>query len=188
MPTIPRFTAPRRALVVGAMALAVGVGGLGVAGCGLSPKPTASPSPSAPVAASPSTADGLPDVCQLFTTAEIVTLTQNTKVTGSKANTDSKPGAPSCDWLATDGAIVVNIALKTTTKAAFDADAPNYTAVSGVGDGAYENHGILTALHGTTEISVIFGGSGEESVAVAKAVAIKVIEKLDGPSASPSAS
>jgi hypothetical protein len=178
----------RRAALVAATAVAM----VGLAGaCSLTPKPAATPSapPSATGSPSPAAAAGFPDACNLFTDADMSALTKG-QIAGHKAGTHSTPAAPDCDWFSKDGGITVSISLATTKKSDFDADVPNYTAVPGVGDGAYENHGILAVLHGTTGISVIFGGSGDESVAVQKAIASKIIEKLDGPasSASPSPS
>jgi hypothetical protein len=177
----------RRAAIVAAAAVAV----VGLAGgCGLLPKSAATPSappPSATDSPSPAAGPGLPDVCDMFTDADMSTLTKG-NIGSHQAGAKSTQAAPECDWITKDGGTLVSISLETGTKADFDADLPSYTAVPGVGDGAYENHGILTVLHGTTVITVIFGGAGDESVAVQKAIASKVIEKLDGPSPSPSAS
>ncbi|GAA1702192.1 DUF3558 family protein [Fodinicola feengrottensis] len=182
----------RVALAAGAFALGVGM----LTGCGLTPKTAATPSPSAPAAADSSptaSAAGFPSVCDMFTDADMSALTQGT-IASHKPDGKSTPAAPACDWLSADGGITVTASLRTTTKSDFDSSADGYTPVSGVGDKATELHGILTVFHApTTEIGIIFGGGGDPDVAIQKAIALKIIEKLDGgaspsPSASASAS
>lgn len=189
MSTFLRSPAIRRAVVAGTAAVALGAGGFGLGGCGLTAKPTPSALPQATESPSAGTAaNNFPDVCNLFTTAEMSALTKQTIVVASPDGKSTKE-SPSCDWNKADTAIVTVITLATKQKSDFDSEKGSYEPVPGLGDGAYENHGILTVLHGTIEISVIFGGSGEESVAVQKLIAQKVIEKLDNPaSPSPSAS
>ncbi|WP_163511825.1 DUF3558 family protein [Fodinicola acaciae] len=181
----------RRAVVAGIAAVALGAGGAALTGCGLIPKAAPSPSatglPQAAESPSPSAGPGFPDVCKLFTNDEIGALTKAT-ITDAKPDDKSTKDQPDCAWSSADGGAVTTIYLANKTKAKFDDESGGYQAVTGIGDGAYENHGILTVLHGTTEITVIFGGGGDDSIAVQKSIAQKVIDKLDNPSPSPSAS
>jgi len=184
MSTSIRFRRFDRPMAAGVALVTLGLFGTGLSACGKkSSTSTTESKGSEATAASRTTAGTFPDVCKMFTNEEMGTLIDTT-IVESKAHPQTKPDEPGCDWMDKNGGLLVTVSLAPKTKNAFADEFQGYEAVSGIGEGAFENHGILSVLHRTTEITVIFGGGGSEETQ--KKVATQVIQKLDSPAGAPS--
>lgn len=186
-----RRTSVRRGL---AAAVVTAAGLLALSGCQLIGKddaagsaPTPAPSSSTPAGAkahpsgkstAKNTADGtLPDVCQLFTRAEVAGLSGGHQVTQvDKDGAGADATTRHCQWQMNDARLAVF--LSRTTGSDFRAAHGNARKVTGIGDDAASDSGHLYVLADTVEIDVYAVVGGAEAPAVAKNTAQKVIEKL----------
>lgn len=184
-----------------------GIVAIGLAGgCGLlkpksaetSAPPSAPASPSAaapdPAASAKALAEQLPDVCTLLSEPELTALTKY-KITKnvSGGGIDSSKTGKSCQWEKAAGPVLV-VGLYVEAPSAFRERIDLYDEVRGVGDAAYQNQWILDVLHGNIDISValVDNNTGLDSPAPQKAIALKLIAKLNAlkndpsPTSSPS--
>ena len=148
---------------------------------------TGSPSADAPNAAgkpaplptsTPKSGTGdLPDVCALFTEAEVTAMTSRRIV---QIDRDSaKPGDTSryCQWQQFGGRL--GISLTKMTRAQWDTKHPDAVAVAGLGDDAFALSGHLFVLKGGLQIDVyVSGGTAAEDLKLEKTVAQAVLPRV----------
>ena len=127
-------------------------------GCGSTQQPSGNASPTAPPSSpsaqsSPSPA-ALPDPCLLVTQADAATLTGTSMTAGQEGNPDN----PSCTYgSATSQTAQVQVFVGDGAKKTLDIDRQlghTFTAVSNLGDEAYEEHDAIFFRKGTVWVAI----------------------------------